>query len=100
MSNGRGLGANDFRTAFRGITAKYRERFEPQIAELRAKYANPARQDPRLEQVLEAHIRTYLIDGMLSALRWIIVPTTPDEIENMIVEAQVDPATGARRFMD
>jgi len=100
VSNGRGLGANDFRTAFRGITAKYREHFEPQIAELRAKYANPSRQDPRLEQVLEAHVRTYVIDGMLSALRWVIVPSAPDEIENMIVEAQVDPATGARRFMD
>ena len=100
MSNGRGLGANDFRTAFRCITANYRGRFEPQIAELRAKYANPARQDPRLEQALEAHVRTYVIDGMLSALRWLIVPSAPDEIENMIVEAQVDPATGARRFMD
>jgi len=46
VSNGRGVGANDFRTAFRSITADYRERFEPQIAELRAKYANPTRQDP------------------------------------------------------
>jgi hypothetical protein len=100
VSNGRGVGANDFRTAFRGITADYRERFEPQIAELRAKYANPTRQDPRLEQVLEAHVRTYVIDEMLSALRWVIVPSAPGEIENMIVEAQVDPAAGARRFMD
>jgi hypothetical protein len=100
VSNGRGLSANDFRTAFRGITAKYRERFEPQIADLRAKYANPTRQDPRLEQALESHVRTYLIDGMLSALRWVIVPSAPDEIENMIPEAQVDPVKGARRFMD
>ena len=37
---------------------------------------------------------------MLSALRWVIVPSTSDEIENMIPEAQIDPATGARRFMD
>jgi hypothetical protein len=100
VSNGRGFGASDFRTAFRSITANYRARFEPQIAELRAKYANPTRRDPRLEQVLEAHVRTYVIDGMLSALKWIIVPSFPDEIENMIPEAQVEPAAGARRFMD
>ena len=79
----------------------YRDRFEPQIADLRVKYANPTRKiDPRLEQALEAHIRTYVIDGMLEALRWVITPTAPDEIENMIPEAQVDPMTGARRFMD
>ena len=54
VSNGRGFGANDFRNAYRSIRANYRARFEPQIAELRVKYANPARQDPRLEQVLEA----------------------------------------------
>jgi hypothetical protein len=53
-----------------------------------------------LEEVLEDHVRTYLIDGMLAALRWVIVPSAPDEIENMIPEAQVDPATDARRFMD
>jgi hypothetical protein len=37
---------------------------------------------------------------MLSALRWTIVPSAPAEIENMIPEAQVDPITGSRRFMD
>lgn len=101
MSNGRGLSANDFRIEFRKITAAYRGRFEPQIAELRAKYANPTRRiDPRLEQALEAHVRTYVIDKMLEALRWVITPTVPEEIENMIPEAQVDPVTGARRFMD
>ena len=70
MSNGRGSTANDFRTAFRNIRATYDRRFEPQIAELRAKYATPARQNPKLEQVLEEHVRTYVIDGLLSALRW------------------------------
>jgi hypothetical protein len=101
VSNGRGLGANDFRTAYRKIAGAYRERFEPQIARLRTKYAAPARQNnPMLEEVLEDHIRTYVIDRMLAALRWVIVPSAPDEIENMIPEAQVDPATGARRFMD
>ena len=101
MSNGRGISANDFRIAFREITAAYHQRFEPQITELRAKYANPSREDdPRLEQALEAHIRTYVIDGMLKALRWVITPTAPNEIENMIPEGQVDPASGPRRYMD
>jgi hypothetical protein len=100
VSNGRGRTANDFRNAFRNIRANYVLRFEPKIAELRAKYASPARRNPSLEQVLEAHVQTYVIDGMLAALRWVITPSTPDEIENMIPEAQVDPATGERRFMD
>jgi hypothetical protein len=42
----------------------------------------------------------YVIDGMLSALRWVIVPSAPDEIENMIPEGQIDPAAGDRRYMD
>lgn len=100
MSNGRGHGANDFRTTFRRIRATYHHRFDPQIANLRAKYAKDTRQDPRLEPALEAHVRTYVIDGMLSALRWTIITSAPDEIENMIPEAQVDPVTGTRRFMD
>ncbi|HUZ97193.1 MAG TPA: hypothetical protein VMU57_19995 [Edaphobacter sp.] len=49
---------------------------------------------------MEAHVRTYVIDEMLAALRWVIVPGAADAIENMIPEAQVDPETGARRFMD
>src|SRR5205085_2164139 len=40
------------------------------------------------------------IDGMLKALRWAIIPSTPAEITNMIPEAQVDSATGVRRYMD
>ena len=100
MSNGRGLTANDFRTAFRNIRATYERRFEPQVAALRTKYAAPARQNPMLEEVLEAHNRTYVIDEMLSALRWVIIPSATNEIENMIPEAQVDPITGARRYMD
>ncbi len=35
MSNGRGVGANNFQTAFRCITVDCRERFESQIAEPR-----------------------------------------------------------------
>jgi len=100
VSNGRGLSANDFRVAFRSIRENYRTHFEPRIADLRVAYATPTRRNPRLEQALEAHVRMYVIDGMLSALRWVIVPSTPDDIANMIPEGQIDPATGERRFMD
>lgn len=37
---------------------------------------------------------------MLKALRWMITPSTPAEIANMIPEAQVDALTGVRRYMD
>lgn len=100
MSNGRGRTAADFRLAFRSLHANYKERFARKVAEFRTKYALPARKDAEVEAVLEAHIRTYVIDGMLAALRWVIVPSTPEQIENMIPEAQIDPATGARRRMD
>jgi hypothetical protein len=53
-----------------------------------------------LEEALEAHARTYIIDGILKALHWVIVPSTPSEIANMIPEAQVDPPGRDRRFLD
>lgn len=100
MSNGRGHTANDFRVAFRNLRANYKERFEPKVTEFRTRYASPARKNPELEKALEAHERAYMIDGMLAALRWVIVPSTPHEIENMIPEAQIDPVAGARRYLD
>lgn len=100
MSNGTGRSANDFRIAYRRIRADYDRLYEPKIAEVRAILADPARKSPDLEQALEAHVRSYIIDGILKALRWVIIPSTPAEIANMIPEAQVDPAAGARRFMD
>lgn len=100
MSNGIVRSANDFRLAYRRLQADYDRLYEPKVTEVRAVLADPKRKDPNLEEALEAHVRTYLIDGILKALRWVIVPSTPAEIANMIPEAQVDPATGDRRFMD
>lgn len=100
MSNGTGRSANDFRIAYRRLKADYDRLYERKVAEVRAALADPTRKNPALEEALEAHVRTYLIDGTLSALRWVITPSTPSEIANMIPEAQIDPATGARRFMD
>lgn len=91
---------NDFRIAYRRIQADYDRLYEPQVASVRTILSDPKRKDPNLEEALEAHVRTYRIDQILNALRWVITPSTPAEIANMIPEAQVDPATGARRFMD
>ena len=92
MSNGRGRSANDFRLAFRRIRDDYTLRFERNVTEVRGALASPVRRDPDLEVALEAHVRSDVIDGMLAALRWIITPSTPDTIENMIPEVQLDPA--------
>jgi hypothetical protein len=100
VSNGIVRSANDFRLAYRRLQADYDRIYQPKVTEARAVLADPKRKDPNLEEALEAHVRTYLIDGILKALRWVIVPSTPDEIANMIPEVQVDPATGVRRFMD
>jgi hypothetical protein len=100
VSNGTVRSAYDFRIAYRRIQADYNRLYEPKVTAVRAILAAPERRDPDLEEALEAHVRAYIIDETLKALRWIITPSTPPEIANMIPEAQVDPAVGARRFMD
>lgn len=100
MSDGSVRSANDFRIEYRKLKGDYDRLYEPQVAAVRAALADPKRRTPDLEEALEAHVRTYLIDGMLKALRWTIIPSTPAEIANMIPEAQVDSATGVRRYMD
>jgi hypothetical protein len=92
--------AHDFRVAFRRLRGDYERLYEPQITAVRAALADPQRKDPDLEAALEAHVRVFLIDGMLKALRWTIIPSTPAEIANMIPEAQVDALKGVRRYMD
>ena len=92
--------ANDFRIEYRKLQGNYDRLYEPQVAAVRAALADPKRGTSDLEEALEAHVRTYLIDGMLKALRWAITSSTPSEITNMIPEAQVDSATGVRRYMD
>jgi hypothetical protein len=92
--------ANDFRVAFRRIRGDYERIYEHQVTAVRIALADPQRKDPDLEAALEAHVRAFVIDGMLKALRWVIVPSTPAEIANMIPEAQVDALTGVRRYMD
>ena len=100
MSNGTVRSANDFRIAYRRIQGDYDRLYAPKVAAVRAILAAPERRDPNLEEALEAHVRAYIIDETLKALRWVITSSTPAEIANMVPEAQVDPATGARRFMD
>lgn len=100
MSNPAGRSAIDFRTAYRRIQAEYSKRYEGAISEVRGALADPKRRTPDLEEALEAHSRTYLIDGMLGALRWAIIPTTPNDIANLIPEAQVDSVLGTRRYLD
>jgi len=100
VNNGMVRSASDFRHAYRGLQADYDRLYGPKVREVRTVLADPKRKDPNLEEALEAHVRTYLIDGTLRALGWVITPSTPAEIANMIPEAQVDPVTGARRFMD
>ena len=92
--------AHDFRVAFRRLRGDYERLYEPQITAVRVALADPQRKDPDLEAALEAHVRVFLIDGMLKALRWTIISSTPAEIVSMIPEAQVDALKGVRRYMD
>jgi hypothetical protein len=100
VSNGAGRSAKDFQIAYRKLQADYDRVYERKVAEVRAVLADPKRSNSDLEEALEAHARTYLIDGTLSALHWVIKSSTPTEITNMIPEAQVDPPGKARRYMD
>lgn len=90
------LSATEFRRQFRGIRRDYNERYSTILAEARAAFLDPK----SYTDALEAHSRVYVIDRLLAALRWNIVPVADTELANVIPEAQIDPKSGTRRFLD
>jgi hypothetical protein len=88
-----------FRTALRA----FNERHKPRIEQIRRKFSdNPLGKPPTdFEDLLEAHVRKYLIGALLGALNWNIVLRDDPEATNLIPEAPIVSVTHATtRYLD
>ena len=83
--------ADDFLFESRRIRGEYEERFGPQIAAVRAKYAdNPVGTTPdAIQAQLEYHARCYLINGLLEALNWRLNTPREEGLPPLVPEAPV-----------
>ena len=64
--------ADEFRLEFRRLCENYTYFFAPRVAAIRALYAKtPTGQTPpAVDESLEAHVRSYLVNALLAALNW------------------------------
>jgi hypothetical protein len=88
---------------FRNELRKFGEYYKPKIEQIRRKYSeNPLNQaPPQLDDLLEAHIRKYLIDRLLIALNWNILLEDDPEATNLVPEAPiVSVEHGTTRYLD
>jgi hypothetical protein len=95
--------ATDGQRFFRNELRKFNEHHKPKIEQIRRKYSdNPLnRTPPELDDLLEAHVRRYLIDRLLISLNWNILPEDDFEATNLVPEAPVvSVAHGTTRYLD
>jgi hypothetical protein len=95
--------ASDFRLELRKIHDNYDRIFRPIIARVRSAYAqNPPEQLPPLvDESLEAHIRTYVVNAFLAALNWRLDVPPETDLPNLVPEAPLESLEkGTIRFLD
>lgn len=80
--------ANDFLFHLRGIRQNYEYLFAPRILQIRKKYVGMPKEGIP-ETVLEAHLRTYIINALLTGLNWRLEKKPEDDLPNLIPEAPV-----------
>jgi hypothetical protein len=88
---------------FRNELRKFSQYYKPRIEQLRHEYSeNPLNQaPPRLDDLLEAHGRKYLIDRLLLSLNWNIVLEDDAEATNLVPEAPIGSVGhGTTRYLD
>jgi len=92
--------ADEFLQRFREIREKYDDLFAPSIAELRKQYVGTP-QESQLNQILEAHVRAYIVNALLHALNWRMDCRPEDGLPNLYLEVPVlSQRTGTIRFFD
>lgn len=95
--------ANDGQQFFRNELRKFNEHHKSKIEQIRRKYSdNPLNQTPpELDDLLEAHVRRYLIDRLLISLNWNILAEDNFEVTNLVPEAPIVSATHrTTRYLD
>jgi hypothetical protein len=83
--------ATDAAQAYRQALAAFEAVHLPMIEAIERKYsANPGGAlDPAIEMMLEAHMRNYAIDALLSALNWNLRPNGPEILSYLIPESPI-----------
>ena len=80
--------ADAFLLRFRGSRKTYEKIFAKRIADIRQKFTGQP-QESLLDNTLEAHERTYIVNDLLAALNWRLDARTEDGLPNLIPEAPV-----------
>lgn len=92
--------ALEFQQRYHQARARYETVHRPRIEAARAHYARDT-VTPDEDDLLEAQVREYFIDSLLSALNWQLDATGEDGLPNLIPEAQIRSLeSGNTRFLD
>lgn len=95
------LHPGQFRDKFASLRADYEEKYSKQLQRIRAAASNnPTGQPPPfVDECLEYHARTYIINGMFEALNWPL--QCNDGLPTFVPEAPIESLErGTRRFLD
>ncbi len=95
--------AADFLHRFRKLHADYHRMFVPEIAQVRQKFAESDFPEipPHVDDSLEFHARTYIINALLEALNWRLNTDASHDLPNLVPEVPLtSQARGTRRFLD
>lgn len=90
-----------FRDRFALLRESYEERYRKNLQRIRAAYSNnqTGKPPPLVDDCLEYHARTYIINGMFEALNWPL--QCADGLPALVPEAPIESLErGTRRFLD
>jgi hypothetical protein len=91
--------ANDFALEYRRCRSNYDRTFGAMVADIRAKFATGV--DASVDDSLEAHLRTYVVNDLLRALNWNMGIAPDAGLPNLVPEAPLwSPTTKTQRFLD
>jgi hypothetical protein len=95
--------ADEFWQLYQRLLADYRRIYKPLLGRLRDKYAGGGKSQvpPALDEALEFHTRTYVVNALLAALNWRLDAAADFGLPNLAPEIPVESAErGTRRFLD
>lgn len=94
--------AKDFRNSFNNTRKQYEESLRPRFIKNREQMGTISPTlHPSVDQVYESQIRASVIDALLSALNWDVLPVAPGALPNLIPEEPVESIDrDRRRYLD
>jgi len=83
--------ADDSLIQFRKMCNNYEQLYGPRVAELRSQYTGSLRGEPppSLEECLEIHVKTYIVNALLTPLNWQLDKSPEDDLPNPIPGASI-----------